>query len=55
MQLAERLRAARALEPVVAATRAEMDAEGRLSGPVVEGLRATGALRAAVPAELDGP
>lgn len=55
MQLRERVDLIRALEPVVEETRAEMEAAQRLSPPVLEGMRASGVMRAAVPVDLGGP
>jgi alkylation response protein AidB-like acyl-CoA dehydrogenase len=55
MDQRDRLDLVRSLAPVVERQRAEMEAQGRLHPEVVEGLRACGVLRAAVPPELDGP
>jgi alkylation response protein AidB-like acyl-CoA dehydrogenase len=47
--------AARAVQPLVEATREAMQRERRLSEPVVQALQRMGALRMAVPHELRGP
>ncbi|MFN0092554.1 MAG: acyl-CoA dehydrogenase family protein [Acidimicrobiales bacterium] len=54
-ELTDLIERARALEPVVAAHRTDMDVQRRLPEPVVAGLRELGALRMAVPEDLDGP
>jgi alkylation response protein AidB-like acyl-CoA dehydrogenase len=52
---ADPVAAARALEPLVAAGRDEMDAQRRLTPEIVEALRDLGAFRMGVPLELGGP
>ena len=47
--------AARALGPLIEADRGRMEAERRLSPPVVAGLHELGAFRLAVPRAIDGP
>lgn len=52
---ADPLAAARAMAPLVAAHQADIDAKRCLPEPVVDAMRATGILRAAVPPDLGGP
>jgi alkylation response protein AidB-like acyl-CoA dehydrogenase len=52
---ADPVAAVRAMAPLVAAHQDQMDRDRCLPLPVVEALRATGILRAAVPPELGGP
>ncbi len=52
---ADPLAAARAMAPLVAAHQADIDAKRCLPEPVVDAMRATGILRAAVPTDLGGP